>query len=306
MGGQFLGIEKIKKLLPYRYPMLLVDRLHIESEKKYIGLKNLTFNELFFQGHFPDHPIMPGVLQIEAMEQVAHMAVKDKLDPKNEGDIYIKALKRVKFRKPNNPGDRVFIDVEILSVSDTEAEVTASTRNNSGVTCQAGFTLAVRPRVEPDSMPLEFNAFDKTENIAMDITKIMATIPHRYPFLLIDNIISVEGGKVIAVKNCSYNEPIFRGHGPDYAVLPTGIQAEIVAQAGCVSVLSRPENKGRTPYFMAIELAESLHPVHPGDQLVCEVEMPEGKSRFGKGDGLIRVGDKVVFKITMTFALIDA
>jgi len=305
MVGQVLGINKIMELIPYRYPMLLVDRLYVESETKYIGLKNLTINELFFQGHFPGHPIMPGVLQVEAMEQVAEIAVGKKLDPSGKGDIYIKSLKRVKFRKPNNPGDRILIEVEIKKIENNEAEISASIRNNSGVTCQANIVLSVRDKVYPDKMPQLFTEFDKTENIAMDVTQIMSLLPHRYPFLLVDNIISVIGTHVVAVKNTTYNEPIFRGYTPDYAVLSGAIQSEIVAQCGCASVLMRPGNQGKLAYYMSIDEAEFYHPVHPGDQLVCEVDLPEGKSRFGRGDGFIKVGDKVVSRTAMTFALIS-
>lgn len=304
MVGKVFGINQIKELLPYRYPMLLVDRLFVESETKYIGLKNLTFNELFFQGHFPNHPIMPGVLQVEAMQQVAHIAVGKKLDPSGKGDVYIKNLKKVKFRKPNNPGDRIAIEIEIIKIDGNIAELAGKIRNNSGLTCEATLILSVRDRVYPDKMPELFTEFDKSDKIVMDVNKIMSIIPHRYPFLLVDNIISVEGSHVVAVKNTTYNEPIFRGYSPDYAVLPGAIQAEIVAQCGCAYVLSRPENAGKIAYFMAIEESEFFHPVHPGDQLICEVDLPEGKSRFGRGDGFIRVGDKVVSKTSMTFALI--
>ncbi|OGV37466.1 MAG: hypothetical protein A2X48_18760 [Lentisphaerae bacterium GWF2_49_21] len=139
----------------------------------------------------------------------------------------------------------------------------------------------------------------------MDVMKIMSIIPHRYPFLLVDYIVSVNGPHVIAIKNVTGNEPFFHGHSPDYSVLPGAVQAEIIAQSGCVMVLSKPENKGKIAYFMAIDNAEYFHPVTPGDQLRIEVDVPEGSSRFGRGEGFIYVEDKLVSKSEITFGVID-
>ncbi|MEM4248527.1 MAG: 3-hydroxyacyl-ACP dehydratase FabZ, partial [Candidatus Nanoarchaeia archaeon] len=151
-----------------------------------------------------------------------------------------------------------------------------------------------------------FNKFDRTGEVVMDLAKIMSIIPHRYPFLLVDYILSMDGPHVIAVKNTTINEPIYHGFQDGYAVLPGAIQSEIIAQSGCVAKLSRPENKGKLAYFMSIDEAEYYHPVFPGDQLRIEVELPEGNSRFGRGEGFIAVDDKVISKTVMTFAVVDA
>ncbi|MFA7230062.1 MAG: 3-hydroxyacyl-ACP dehydratase FabZ [Victivallaceae bacterium] len=305
MSGKVLSIKEIKKILPQRYPMLMLDRVVVESETKLTAVKNVCINEHYFQGHFPNHPIMPGVLQVEAMKQLAQIAVQSKLDPDNSQDIYMRIVEKVKFRKPNNPGDRLKIEAEVIEIKDGEAVVSAKTSNNSGLTCQANITLAVRPRTTPDSMPELYSEFDKSENSAMDVSQIMSLMPHRYPFLLIDNIASIDGNNIVAVKNVSINEEIFAGCPDDYAVLPESLQCEIVAQAGCACVLSRPENKGKLGYFMSIDHAEVFHPVFPGDQIICEIELPAGQSRFGKGTGSIRVGNKIVMKITLMFAIVD-
>lgn len=305
MAGEVLSYQHIREALPCRPAAILLDRVFAESDTKYIGAKSVSLNELYFGGHFPGHPIMPGVLQVEAMAQLAELAVWQKLDPRREGDLYIKALRRVKFRRPNNPGDRLIIEAEVKSIANDEAEVSANVRNCSGVTCQAEITLAVRPRIRPAAMFNPFGEFDKTDKIAMDITKIMSVIPHRFPFLLVDYIRSIEGNHVSAVKNTTCTEPFFREYADHYLTLTNSILPEIVAQAGCVYMLSNEGAKGKIAYFMAIERSEFLQPIYPGDQLVCEIEIPDNKSRFGKGEGYMKVGDTIVSKTLMTFALVD-
>jgi beta-hydroxyacyl-ACP dehydratase FabZ len=109
-------IQKILEIMPHRYPILLVDRvLDYEPEKKIIAIKNVTFNEPFFQGHFPGVPVMPGVLIVEAMAQAGGVLyllsipgdVKDYI-------MYFMAMDKVRFRKPVTPGDQLILEVEIL------------------------------------------------------------------------------------------------------------------------------------------------------------------------------------------------
>src|SRR5438046_3618388 len=109
-----MDIEQIQKLIPHRYPFLLIDRmLELVPGERGKGLKNVTINEPFFPGHFPGRPIMPGVLLLEAMAQVA-VVVMLSLD-ENRGKIaYFAALDKVRFRKPVVPGDSFISDVEIL------------------------------------------------------------------------------------------------------------------------------------------------------------------------------------------------
>ena len=305
MAGEVLNYSDIQESLPCRPALILLDRVLVESDTKYIGAKSLSVNEMFFNGHFPNHPIVPGVLQVESMSQLAELAVWKKLDPKREGDIYVKSLRKVKFRRPNNPGDRLIIEAEVKSVGSDSAEITASVKNSIGVTCQAELTLAVRPRIQPKTMFNPFGAYDKTDKIAMDVNKIKEVIPHRFPFLFVDYIHSAEGHHVTAVKNTTCTEYLFRQYADNYLTLTNSVQPEMVAQTGCVYMLSSPGAQGKIAYFMAIDKAEFLHPVYPGDQLVCEVDIPDNKSRFGKGEGHIKVGDTIVSTTTMMFALVD-
>ncbi len=304
--GEVLGIREIKAILPQRYPMLMLDRVEILSETAAWAVKNISINELYFQGHFPNHPIMPGVLQVEAMKQLGEILARPTLDPEGKSDVYIRVLEKVKFRRPNNPGDRLKIEAEVAEFRDGEAVIRAKTFNNGGQTCEAVITLAVRPRESAREMPQLFNENDKHAETPMDVLRIMSLVPHRYPFLLIDNISMIDGEHIRAVKNITVNEEIFAHCPDDYAVMPESLLCEISAQSGCACVLSRPENAGKIGYFMSIDRAESFAPILPGDQLVIDIDLPPGKSKFGKGSGTITVGGKVVFAITLMFAIVDA
>ena len=154
------------------------------------------------------------------------------------------------------------------------------------------------------AVPELFNEFDSNDKVDMDIEKIMQFMPHRYPFLLIDYIPENRGEDVLAIKNVTANEPFFAQMSEDIAV-PVSLLCEIGAQAGCASILARPENANKLGYFMSIDSAESFAPVMPGDQLVIKFNLPAGKSRFGKGSGEMLVNGKTVFKVTLMFALVD-
>jgi len=109
-------IEEIMKILPHRYPFLLVDRiLSVELDQHIVGLKNITVNEPFFVGHFPQYPIMPGVLIVEAMAQVAGILALLST-PENMGNqaLYLMSLDKVRFRKPVVPGDQLILDLTVL------------------------------------------------------------------------------------------------------------------------------------------------------------------------------------------------
>lgn len=115
-GEAVLDINEVMHILPHRYPFLMVDRIvGFEGENKCTGVKCVTINEPYFQGHFPGHPVMPGVLQVEAMAQVASIVMLRR--PENQGKIgYFMSANNVKFRKPVLPGDTLFIETEILKL----------------------------------------------------------------------------------------------------------------------------------------------------------------------------------------------
>ena len=113
-----MGQKEIQEILPHRYPFLLVDRiLEIELGKRVVGIKNVTINEPFFPGHFPGHPIMPGVLIVEAMAQVGAVLLMRSLDARAEKKvIYFTGIDRARFRRPVVPGDQLRFEVEILQL----------------------------------------------------------------------------------------------------------------------------------------------------------------------------------------------
>lgn len=114
-GAPIVDAQKIMEYLPHRFPMLLVDRIvEVESGKRIVGIKNVTINEPFFQGHFPGHPIMPGVLIIEAMGQVGGLLLMDAVEKPEDYVVYFMALDNVKWRRPVLPGDQLVFELEML------------------------------------------------------------------------------------------------------------------------------------------------------------------------------------------------
>ena len=111
-----MGIAEIMRILPHRYPFLLVDRIiELEPDRRIVGLKNVTINEQFFQGHFPGAPVMPGVLIVEAMAQVAGVMIYRDLPGRESKLIYFTGIENAKFRRPVVPGDQLRVEMEILS-----------------------------------------------------------------------------------------------------------------------------------------------------------------------------------------------
>lgn len=139
-----LDTTEVMKLLPHRYPFLLVDRIiGFEGDRKCRGLKNMTMNEMVFQGHFPGHPVMPGVLQIEAMAQVASIIMLRL--PENQGKIgYFMCADKVKFRRPVVPGDTLIIEAELTKMRGAIGQATARCLVNGETTAEAILKFTVQ------------------------------------------------------------------------------------------------------------------------------------------------------------------
>ena len=140
--------------------------------------------------------------------------------------------------------------------------------------------------------------------MGMDIKEIMSIIPHRQPFLLIDRVEEiVEGEKVIATKNVSYNEPFFAGHFPQEPVMPGVLMVEALAQTGAVAILSLEENKGKIAYFGGIKNCRFRGKVVPGDKLRLETTIIKCKGPVGVGHAVASVDGKVVVDAELTFMI---
>jgi 3-hydroxyacyl-[acyl-carrier-protein] dehydratase len=116
ISGKTLDINRIMKLLPHRYPFLLIDRLiNVDGEGSGTAIKNVTINEPFFQGHFPGRPVFPGVLLVEAMAQTAGAIVLENLGDNEAGKlVFFMSIDKCRFRKPVSPGDQVHFHVKLM------------------------------------------------------------------------------------------------------------------------------------------------------------------------------------------------
>ena len=135
----------------------------------------------------------------------------------------------------------------------------------------------------------------------MDINQIKEILPHRYPFLLIDRVISIDGNKIVAIKNVTANENYFQGHFPIEPAMPGVLIIEALAQTGAVAILSKDEFKGKIAYFAGIDKAKFRRKVVPGDTLRLEVELTKLRGRAGVGYGIAYVDDKKVCEGELPF-----
>ncbi|MBQ7659640.1 MAG: 3-hydroxyacyl-ACP dehydratase FabZ [Alphaproteobacteria bacterium] len=144
MENKVYFISDILKVLPHRYPFVMIDRLEVvEAGIKGIGYKNVTINEPFFQGHFPNNPIMPGVLQIEAMAQTAGMIIATQSGELKPANVLFMGVDKVKFRRQVIPGDTLEIHAEKLRERRNVYVCTAKAYVSGALVCEAELTAMV-------------------------------------------------------------------------------------------------------------------------------------------------------------------
>ncbi len=145
--GPVLDIQRILEHMPHRYPMLLVDRvLEFEEHRRIVGLKNVTINEPFFQGHFPGHPIMPGVLIVEALAQCGGLLLMNEFEDSSDKVVYFMSLDKVKFRRPVTPGDQLIFELEMLQLRGRTCRMKGVARVDGQVAAEATMMAQVVDR----------------------------------------------------------------------------------------------------------------------------------------------------------------
>jgi beta-hydroxyacyl-ACP dehydratase FabZ len=132
-----LDIDAIRKILPHRYPMLLVDRILELEDDRIVGIKNVTSNEPFFDGHFPDFPVMPGVMIIEAMAQVAGVQVLSTIPDRETKLVLLASVEEAKFRKPVRPGDQLLIEMTLLKRKASLAKMSGTAKVDGAIVAEA-------------------------------------------------------------------------------------------------------------------------------------------------------------------------
>lgn len=153
-----MDVQEITAILPHRYPMLMVDRITEITDEKIVGLKNVTFNEPHFAGHFPGFPVMPGVLIVEAMAQVAGILV-GKLAPYTIGKLmYLASVEEAKFRKPVVPGDQLMIEMKLLRLKRSIAKMQGIARVDGQIVAEATLMCKLTDHVAGQVEPVQAEA----------------------------------------------------------------------------------------------------------------------------------------------------
>jgi len=148
--GVVFDIEAIQRILPHRYPFLLVDRvISLEMEKRAVGIKNVTYNELFFNGHFPEQKVMPGVLIVEAMAQLGGLLMLNSALNPAEKLVYFMGINNAKFRKPVVPGDQIVMEAEVVSKKSRYMVFKTKARVDGKVVCEAELMAGIAEKPKP-------------------------------------------------------------------------------------------------------------------------------------------------------------
>jgi UDP-3-O-[3-hydroxymyristoyl] N-acetylglucosamine deacetylase / 3-hydroxyacyl-[acyl-carrier-protein] dehydratase len=146
-GAPVADTARIMQFLPHRYPMLLVDRIiDFESGKRIVGIKNVTINEPFFQGHYPGHPVMPGVLIIEAMAQCGGLLLMDEVENPEDKVVYFMTMDNVKFRRPVTPGDTLVFELEVVQLRRQVCRIAGRGVVDGNVVAEAEFMARIMDR----------------------------------------------------------------------------------------------------------------------------------------------------------------
>ncbi len=140
-------INEIQKILPHRYPFLLVDKIiELEPRIRIVGIKQVTFNEQFFQGHFPDAPVMPGVLQIEALAQVGAILALREFEDRGDKIPFFTGINNAKFRRPVVPGDTLTLEVTAIRIGTKVQKMRGEAKVDGKITAEAEIMSVIGDR----------------------------------------------------------------------------------------------------------------------------------------------------------------
>ena len=154
-GRQVLEVTDIMAILPHRFPFLLIDRVvEVERKKRIVAIKNVSINEPFFQGHFPDFPIMPGVLIVESIAQAGGALLLTEIPDRENKLMVFTGIERAKFRRPVVPGDQVRIEVNVLNWRPTAVRMEGKAYVEGKLACEAVVMCQLVPRQKPESAPV--------------------------------------------------------------------------------------------------------------------------------------------------------
>jgi 3-hydroxyacyl-[acyl-carrier-protein] dehydratase len=146
-AARVLDIRQIMSILPHRYPFLLIDRvLEVSPRKRIVAIKNVSINEPFFQGHFPDYAIMPGVLMVEAIAQAGGVLLLPEVPDHENKLLVFSGIERARFRRPVTPGDQLRIEVDVLNWRPLAARLKGKVYVEGKLVCEATIMCAVVPR----------------------------------------------------------------------------------------------------------------------------------------------------------------
>lgn len=297
---QNLSNKEIRAVLAMQPPLLLLDTCSLDTDARTAtATKCISMNDPVFQGHFPGHPILPGVLQVIAMQQTATVLAKA-ICPEN-APVALTALRRVKFRAPVEPGRFLSIQckaAESQTDGNCDFEVKC-TLDDGSLASSAILTLSQTPLTPVPADAQEVSPANEEQKWLRG-APLLAMLPHRFPFFHLDGVCVAEApeGPHFGYKCISSADPFVS----DY--FPSPIQIEAAAQLGCASLLSRPENQGKLGFFMSIDEAHFHHLVVPGDKLFLDIRI-EQRGAFGLASGKLSVRGTPVADANIKFALVD-